>query len=252
MVLQRLILLSECRDGNLGYFIPPELQATEQHRQWYPEGATDCGLAHGISGPLALLSITRLQDRNQSNIEATIRQLASWITTQRRDDAWGITWPHAVPPSGVPPADRSSSRASWCYGTPGVARSLWLAGRALDDEEMRDMAIRAIRAVRARPTHIRGIPSPILCHGIAGLLQIVLRFANDTGEDFFAEMACELTEQLVALYDSKTTLGFQDLELNGQKVDNPGLLEGATGVALALLAASISVEPAWDRMFLLS
>jgi lantibiotic biosynthesis protein len=31
-----------------------------------------------------------------------------------------------------------------------------------------------------------------------------------------------------------------------------GLLEGAAGVALVLLAATTSVEPAWDRMFLVS
>jgi len=31
-----------------------------------------------------------------------------------------------------------------------------------------------------------------------------------------------------------------------------GLLEGAAGVALVLLAATTSVEPLWDRMFLVS
>jgi hypothetical protein len=31
-----------------------------------------------------------------------------------------------------------------------------------------------------------------------------------------------------------------------------GLLEGAAGVALVLLAASTAAEPVWDRMFLAS
>ena len=35
-------------------------------------------------------------------------------------------------------------------------------------------------------------------------------------------------------------------------VDDPGLLTGAAGVALALLAACTPVEPAWDRMLLVS
>jgi hypothetical protein len=35
-------------------------------------------------------------------------------------------------------------------------------------------------------------------------------------------------------------------------VDQPGLLDGAPGVILALLAASTDVEPIWDRLFLLS
>jgi class I lanthipeptide synthase len=31
-----------------------------------------------------------------------------------------------------------------------------------------------------------------------------------------------------------------------------GLLTGASGIALALLAATTSIEPAWDRMLLVS
>jgi hypothetical protein len=34
--------------------------------------------------------------------------------------------------------------------------------------------------------------------------------------------------------------------------DDPSLLTGAAGVALALLAATTSLEPAWDRFLLLS
>ena len=40
---------------------------------------------------------------------------------------------------------------------------------------------------------------------------------------------------------------------NGENwVETPGLLEGAVGVGLALLAASTVVEPAWDQMLLAS
>ena len=35
-------------------------------------------------------------------------------------------------------------------------------------------------------------------------------------------------------------------------LDDPGLLTGATGVGLALLAAATAIEPAWDRILLVS
>ena len=35
-------------------------------------------------------------------------------------------------------------------------------------------------------------------------------------------------------------------------VAEPGVLEGAAGVALALLAATTDIEPEWDRMMLVS
>jgi hypothetical protein len=65
-------------------------------------------------------------------------------------------------------------------------------------------------------------------------------------------MAAELTEQLLGLYEPDSLAGFRDLEQNARKVDNPGLLNGAAGVVLTLLAAAADAEPAWDRMFLLS
>ena len=35
-------------------------------------------------------------------------------------------------------------------------------------------------------------------------------------------------------------------------IAEPGILEGAAGVALALLAATTDIEPEWDRMMLVS
>lgn len=248
LLLDRLIFLSESEGGHLRFFVPPELQATERHRELYPHGAVDCGLAHGVPGPLALLALAQIEGIQRPGLCEALRHLAAWMIAQRGEDAWGITWPYAVP---FPP-NQGTSRAAWCYGSPGVARALWLAGCALDDVEARRTAIEAMRAVHIRPFEARGIPSPILCHGVAGLLQIALRFANDTGDSFFVEMASGLTRQLIGLFEEKSLVGFRDIDPDGHRVDDPGFLNGAAGVALALLSASTDVEPAWDRILLLS
>jgi hypothetical protein len=83
-------------------------------------------------------------------------------------------------------------------------------------------------------------------------LQVTLRFAHDTGSALFTEAAEALTEQLLSLYRPERRLGYCCTEPDGNLVDQPGLLDGAPGVALALLAASTSEEPGWDRLFLLS
>jgi hypothetical protein len=107
-------------------------------------------------------------------------------------------------------------------------------------------------ATYRRPLRRRFIDSPTFCHGVAGLLQITLRFANDTGDPIFVQAAADLTEQILGMYRPDHPLGFTDLEPGGNPVDQPGLLDGAPGVALALLAAATDVPPAWDRLFLLS
>ena len=107
-------------------------------------------------------------------------------------------------------------------------------------------------AIKARPSEARELPSPTLCHGLGGLLQVALRFAQAEPEDTCAALSEELVEELVEQYDPDALMGFRALELDDNWTDNPGLLDGAPGVALALLAAFSEVEPCWDRLFLLS
>jgi hypothetical protein len=133
-----------------------------------------------------------------------------------------------------------------------VARALWLAGTALEDEALTGLAVEAMAAVYRRPVRVRHIDSPTFCHGVSGLLQITLRFGHDTGLPVFTDAAVALTGQLLDAYEPDSLLGFRGVEPDGTRVDQPGLLDGAAGVALVLLAAATGAEPGWDRMFLLA
>ena len=44
-----------------GWYIAPENLFTNADREKYPQGSFNCGLAHGIAGPLALLSLASQQ-----------------------------------------------------------------------------------------------------------------------------------------------------------------------------------------------
>jgi hypothetical protein len=249
-VLRSLIVLSAEEQGIPCWHTPAHLMADEPMRRHYPAGNLNCGLAHGIPGPLALLALAQSAGVMIEGQAEAIDRLAGWLAQQRMDDRWGVNWPIAVP-LGPAPAPVGPSRAAWCYGSPGVARALWLAGEALDRCEYRDLAIAAMKAVYQRPLFERAIDSPTFCHGIAGLLQITLRFAHDTGLAQFTVAADILGQQLLSLYDPTSRLGYYSLEPGGLRVDQPGLLDGAPGVVLVLLAAATDVEPFWDRLFLL-
>ncbi|MEA2126112.1 MAG: lantibiotic biosynthesis protein [Solirubrobacteraceae bacterium] len=251
-VLRGLVALAEPGDGLPRWFTPRELLGDESVARLYPHGNLNCGLAHGIPGPLAVLALALLEGHEGPGHVAAVKRLAAWVAEQRIEDGWGVTWPSAVP-VGVPASSAPlPTRNAWCYGSPGVARALWLAGNALDDGELRDLAVEAMLAVSRRPVSERRIDSPTFCHGVAGLLQIVLRFANDTGLPEFSSTAAELVDQLLEAYEPDRPLGYASLEPGSNSVDRAGLLDGAPGVAMALLAAATDVEPTWDRLFLLS
>ncbi|MFT3772109.1 MAG: lanthionine synthetase C family protein [Minicystis sp.] len=230
---------------------PGRFLREERLRAQHPDGVLNCGLAHGIPGPLALLSLAKLEGVEIAGLEAAIDALVSWLLAHRESDARGAGWPDVAPlRSGAAPTP--PSRAAWCYGTPGVARAVWLAGRALGRPAIGEQATAAMEAVVVMPAERRSLSSPTFCHGLAGLLAITLRFAADTGEERFRAGASALARELIDAYEPGSPLGYRSVEAPGRSVDDPGLLDGAAGVPLVLLAASRAVEPAWDRLFLLA
>src|SRR5581483_3645394 len=262
-VLEALVELLDTPEELPAWHTPATLIRNETSQQMYPHGWLNCGLAHGIPGPLALLSLAHLQGISINNLPNAIGRTADWLCNNRFDDEWGVNWPTAVPlefdevtnclrPSGAQSAPDGPSRCAWCYGRPGVARALWLAGEAFQCERYRNLALSAMDAVFRKPVRNRHIDSPSFCHGVAGLLEIALRFVNDCLDNRFAGETDVLLQQILATYSPDHLLGFRHLEIPGNEIDQAGLLDGVPGIALVLLAAVTNVPPSWDRLFLLS
>jgi len=264
-VVEALVQMTLAEDGLPRWHTPADLMWDEGMLDIYPHGSLNCGLAHGIPGPLAFMSLSFRAGSRVPGLPEAIARIGDWLNQNRVDDQWGVNWSTAVPleqletPDGpiVLPARSTSApdgpaRCAWCYGSPGIARALWLAGGALERADFRDLAVSAMEAVFRRPIAVRRIDSSTFCHGVAGLLQIVLRFVNDTSGTMFVAESRRLVTQLLRGYQPDSLLGYRYLEVPGNEIDQPGLLDGTPGVALVLLAASTPVEPVWDRLFLLS
>ena len=110
----------------------------------------------------------------------------------------------------------------------------------------------------ARPWEGAAIQDAGLCHGAAGLAHLFNRMFHTTGETRLAEAArfwlghaleFQQPGQGIAGFRSWGTVGGPN-ELGWR--DDPSFLEGAAGIGLALLGAISSVEPAWDRVLMVS
>ncbi|MFJ5229271.1 lanthionine synthetase C family protein [Kitasatospora sp. NPDC088391] len=231
-------------------------------------GHANLGLAHGVPGPLALLALAWRQGVRVPGQQQAVRTLADWLLARRREDAAGIWWPESVelPPETRPetlsetpsetPAERPAARpprASWCYGTPGIASALHLAGTALDVPHWRAAGISALRQALARPD--AGPTDAGLCHGRGGLLQVTWRLARESGDPQLAAELPRLAEQLLDRYEEAGPFGFAAPARRGDWADDPaGFLTGAAGAALALHTFATDTAPAtrWDRALLLA
>lgn len=212
----------------------------------------DMGLAHGIAGPLALLSLAIIEGFGTSKLREAVTNLSAWILTQVSPSAEGPNIPSFLHPDVA--ETRQASRAAWCYGVPGVAAALRLAGEALGDPYLTRASTDLMLSVLHRSPQSLAIPSAILCHGIGGLLTIWKVFESSTDRlgSAFTGHTSRLLEDIVHQFDDRSELGFLDLDPRHGWVPKPGLLEGSAGIALALLEATMPGEGVtWKRAFLL-
>jgi hypothetical protein len=97
-----------------------------------------------------------------------------------------------------------------------------------------------------------------LCHGYIGIAHIFNRMYQRDGDPRFAASALKYFDKALTMRrDEGGVAGFVVTrtpapDLPPVSEPGPAFLDGAIGVALGLLAAVTPVEPAWDKMLLLS
>ncbi|WP_329213174.1 lanthionine synthetase C family protein [Streptomyces sp. NBC_01485] len=205
--------------------------------QDFPQGHFNLGMAHGVSGPLALLSLATAAGVTVPGQTATVRAMAQWLVDRLHPGPHGPYWPDRLTfeEEARGRAVRPPARGAWCYGTPGVARAVHLAGGALGQRQWCDAALGAVRVLFGRPAHEWPVRDASLCHGAAGLLVVGSVMAADSGDTALAAVLPALAERVLAFFDESAPFGFRytDAEMELTE-DRAGTLMGAAGVALAL------------------
>ncbi len=63
----------------------------------YPEGNLNCGLAHGIPGPLAVMALGLEAGLPVEGLKDAVIRTARWLARHRTSDRHGVNWPTVVP-----------------------------------------------------------------------------------------------------------------------------------------------------------
>ncbi len=192
-------------------------------------GYSNNGVAHGIAGPLALLSLTARRDIEVEGQVDAIDALSRWL------DGYGaLYWVTRNQLAACTPPQPPLLRPSWCYGEVGIAHAQQLAAIAMGDSARRKAAEDTVVAALTDPARLRLITDASLCHGWAGLLVVTRAIAADSPRPGrFAEHV----EQLAA----RLTAGIEALA-------KPGFMEGLTGARLALNGTNTT---SWTRALLI-
>ncbi len=206
----------------------------DELRQRFPRGYFDLGVAHGVPGAIAMLSAAYAAGVRRRKARRLLTGAVAWLLGQKLRRNAASVFPARIGPD-IP---TESSRSAWCYGDPGIAATLFGAARAAKEPTWAREALAIARRAAARPADDTGVVDACLCHGAAGLGHIFNRLYQATGDESLGRAAREWFERTLAMPQRDAT--------------DIGVLMGSSGIALALLAASTALEPAWDRMLLLT
>jgi lantibiotic biosynthesis protein len=215
----------------------------------HPLGTYYLGMAEGIAGVIAFLGSACHAGISVGVSRPLLAASISWLLARERPPDSGYRFPVFHFPGAQP----IPSRLAWWVGDLGIAASLHIAARGAAEPAWetaaRRVALAAARRARTRFTE------PGLAIGAAGAGHLFNRLHQATGEAELAGAARLFLRRALALREpGRGIAGFRVAprgDLEGWW-DDPGLLHGATGIGLALLAAISPVEPTWDRVLLLS
>lgn len=203
----------------------------------FSAGHANVGMAHGVTGPLALLALAMRDGITVPGHALALERICAWLDAWQQPHPAGPWWPYWVTRAQHhgETAPVGPGRSSWCYGTPGLARAQQLAGLALDDTARAHLGERAL--LGCLPEADRHLDESGLCHGLAGLLQTTWRMAHDSESN---HLAVHLPSLLAVLRTRP-------------RPDSLEFLTGTAGVALALHTGATNAEASrWDASLLLS
>jgi hypothetical protein len=240
-----------------------------------PDGYFNCGVAHGVPGAIPLLAAAAAQLDGKSAarpgpesgpaghwsggsgfaVAGRARALAAgatrWILAQQLDGDRRNRLPSMVMTApGAPPP--SPTRTAWCYGDLGVGAALWSAAARTGAPTAAAAAL--VRAAADRAPEDCNIVDAGLCHGASGMAHVLNRCYQASGDPALRIAAIDWYARALDRREPGRGIGgFLTPPPGGR----PGawraatdLLEGGTGIGLALIAAVAECEPSWDRLLL--
>jgi lantibiotic biosynthesis protein len=253
LVIERLHEHARHDQHGTYWWTPPAGILHSESRKEYPSGRTDLGLAHGAAGAIALLGGICGAGVEPQVARPLLEEAVSWLLAHPLATEAGPTFPIWLAPDFQP----SPARCAWCYGDPGIAAALLLAARGVAAADWERVAVALACRAAERAPEKTGIRDACFCHGTAGLAHIYNRMYQAAGEPKLGHAAVYWLERTLDFYRLARDDGRAWVQGSPNRAEpgpwtGTGLLEGAAGVALVLLAATTPVEPLWDRMFLVS
>lgn len=207
------------------------------------------GLSHGIPSLLSLLSRVNAQGIAQEKCEEMVMGMMQWMqSTLLPLDANSL-----YPSSERLNVPNTASRLGWCYGDLGIARTLFTAGKAFNNQDWIDLATKTYsHAANRRDINKNIVRDAGICHGSAGISHMFYDAWTLIGHTEFLD-ASNYWLDITLEYANRPEgyCGYQAARDDFFE-NSTSFLDGISGIGLALLNRLDPGHAGWDRMLLMS
>ncbi len=250
--VDRLAELAIYRPEGITWWTDPAWLSPDGRAQ-LPHGCYDAGVAHGVAGVIALLAQICALGCAVAKARPLLDGAVAWLLAQTLPAGAVARFPTWVQPDG----QRPPSRLAWCYGDLGIAVALLRAARFVNQPTWAVTALELAHTTAQRAQAQEDVRDTGLCHGFASIGHLCNRLYQATSAMIFAETAQLWWARALAHRQPGHGIGgFLALGPESaatlQWLADPGLIGGAAGIGLALLAAVYPLPPDWDQMMLIT
>lgn len=187
------------------------------------------GVAHGIAGVIPPLLA------GGSQYFDVVRHLCDALIARHGSIGRLTVWPRST-------ADAPAANCSWCHGAAGIAAVLFRAGSALADARIAAFGLDTMLALAQAGVAGLEVNGDCICHGWAGIL-LCAQSIGDPRLDAFAEA---IFVRLTGRFNRLLPFGFSEGAHGG--LVSIAFLDGAVGIALALVAFAFPESRAWTTV----
>jgi len=217
------------------------------------EKGPNISLSHGMSAIAAMLSKFIRKGISPESSAQLLEPAVNYILRQEMPPEYPVC---RFPSYSRETNQGQASRLGWCYGDMGIGMALLQAGRTLSRQDWTDKGIEALAHACTRTDPAQGaINDAGLCHGSAGVAHMFSRAFQETGVPGFRDTAKLWYDKTLDFAHFPDGLaGYKTFKAlsHGGPYPCSELLNGVSGVGMALLHTLSDLPPDWDECLLLS
>lgn len=216
------------------------------------EKGYNLSLSHGISGIIVFLTRVIEKGINEGKAKKVLGGCVLYMQKHKlpSSNLYYSMFPNSVSNDNI----LCSSRLAWCYGDLGNGIALYQAGTITKNKEWEEFALSVLmKCTLRRDLNQNSVMDAGLCHGTAGIGHIFHRMYRYTNDNAFKEAAQFWFDETKKMAVHKDGIaGYKTWHGKDGWIKESNLLEGVSGIALALYCWENNIDPDWDRCLLLS